>query len=257
MTWRGRLDLPDGPPQAYALFAHCFTCGKDIYSASRIARGLTDHGIAVLRFDFTGLGSSEGEFANTDFSSNVEDLLLAARYLRERDEGPKILIGHSLGGAAVLAVAGEVEEAVAVATIVAPSDPSHVAHLFAESRAEIEEKGETAVAIAGRTFRVRRKFLEDIEAQPKKARIAGLRKALMIFHAPLDQIVGIDNASEIFIAAKHPKNFIVPGQDRSRAVGQERCRLRGGCLGGLVGALSGPLPSQPPPQTVARRTKKP
>ena len=204
----GRLDLPDGTPRAYALFAHCFTCGKDIHSASRIARGLTDHGIAVLRFDFTGLGSSEGEFANTDFSSNIEDLLLAARYLRERDEGPKILIGHSLGGAAMLAVAGEIEEAVAVATIGAPSDPGHVADLFAESRAEIEEKGEAAVAIAGRTFRVRRKFLEDIEAQPQKARIAGLRKALMVFHAPFDQIVGIDNASEIFVAAKHPKSFV-------------------------------------------------
>ena len=204
----GRLDLPEGTPRAYALFAHCFTCGKDINSASRIARGLTDHGIAVLRFDFTGLGHSDGEFANTDFSSNVEDLLLAARYLRERDEGPKILIGHSLGGAAVLAVAGEIEEAVAVATIGAPSDPNHVAQLFAESRAEIEEKGEAEVAIAGRTFRVRRKFLEDIEAQPQKARIATLRKALMVFHAPFDQIVGIDNASEIFIAAKHPKSFV-------------------------------------------------
>jgi uncharacterized OsmC-like protein/alpha/beta superfamily hydrolase len=204
----GRLDLPDGTPRAYALFAHCFTCGKDIHSASRIARGLTDHGIAVLRFDFTGLGHSDGEFANTDFSSNVEDILLAARYLRERDEGPKILIGHSLGGAAVLAVAGEIEEAVAVATIGAPSDPAHVAHHFAESRAEIEEKGEAEVTIAGRAFRVRRKFLEDIRVQPQKARIAALRKALMVFHAPFDRIVGIGNASEIFVAAKHPKSFV-------------------------------------------------
>ena len=204
----GRLDLPDGAPRAYALFAHCFTCGKDIQSASRIARGLTDHGIGVLRFDFTGLGHSEGEFANTDFSSNIEDLILAARYLRERDEGPNILIGHSLGGAAVLAVAGEIEEAVAVATIGAPSDPGHVADLFAEKRDEIEEKGEAEVKIAGRPFRVRKQFLEDIAGQPQKERIAALKKALIVFHAPLDSIVGIENAGEIFVAAKHPKSFV-------------------------------------------------
>ena len=204
----GRLDLPDGTPRAYALFAHCFTCGKDIGAASRIARGLTDHGIAVLRFDFTGLGHSEGEFANTDFSSNVADLVHAARFLRARDAGPRILIGHSLGGAAVLAVAGEIEEAVAVATIGAPADPVHVAHLFEAARPEIEAKGEAEVQIAGRAFRVGRRFLDDIAGQPQKERIAGLRKALVVFHAPLDKIVGIENAAEIFVAAKHPKSFV-------------------------------------------------
>ena len=203
-----RLELPDGRPRAYALFAHCFTCSKDIFAATRIARALAETGIAVLRFDFTGLGASEGEFANTNFSSNVEDLVRAAAYLREAHEAPAILIGHSLGGAAVLAAAGKIPEAKAVATIAAPADPGHVAHLLADVRPEIEAKGEAEVVLAGRQFRIRKQFLEDIAGQPFKESIKGLHKALLLFHAPLDDTVGIENASAIFLAAKHPKSFV-------------------------------------------------
>jgi len=203
-----RLDRPQGPIRAYALFAHCFTCTKDIFAAARIAEGLTSHGIAVLRFDFTGLGHSEGEFANTNFSSNVADLVAAARYLRDNHGAPTILVGHSLGGAAVLAAAGDIPDAKAVATIGAPADPAHVAHHFTGAREEIEEIGEAEVLLAGRPFRIKKQFLEDIEGQRLAERVASLRKALLVFHAPLDQTVSIDNAGAIFVAAKHPKSFI-------------------------------------------------
>jgi len=203
-----RLDLPEGTPRAYALFAHCFTCTKDIFAAARIAAGLAEQGIAVLRFDFTGLGHSEGEFANTNFSSNVADLVCAADYLRENRAAPKVLIGHSLGGAAVLAAAPRVPEALAVATIGAPADPAHVRHLFQAARPEIEAKGEAEVLLAGRPFRIRKQFLEDIEKHQLAATLAGLRKALLVFHAPRDATVGIENAGEIFAAAKHPKSFV-------------------------------------------------
>jgi putative redox protein len=203
-----RLDLPAGKPAAYALFAHCFTCTKDIFAASRIAEGLTNHGIAVLRFDFTGLGASEGEFANTNFSSNVGDLVAATEHMRRTLEAPKILIGHSLGGAAVLAAAGRVPEARAVCTIGAPADPAHVAHHFQEARAEIEAKGEAEVLLVGRPFRIKKQFLEDIAGQKLEGAIGALRKALLIFHSPIDRIVGIDNAARIFQAAKHPKSFV-------------------------------------------------
>ncbi|MEE9139413.1 MAG: alpha/beta fold hydrolase, partial [Alphaproteobacteria bacterium] len=207
-TLAARLDLPEGSPSAYALFAHCFTCSKDIFAASRISRSLAERGIAVLRFDFTGLGSSEGEFANTDFSSNVEDLVAAADFLRDRYQAPRILIGHSLGGAAVLAGAGRVPEAAAVATVAAPSEPAHVRHLIKAAVPAIEAKGEAEVEIAGRTFRIRKKFLEDIAAQNMREAIAELGKALLVFHGPRDQIVHIDNAQRIFEAAKHPKSFV-------------------------------------------------
>jgi len=203
-----RLDLPQGPPRAFALFAHCFTCNKDVFAAARIAGGLAERGIAVLRFDFTGLGASDGDFANTNFSSNVEDLVRAADFLRDSYEAPKLLIGHSLGGAAVLAAAGRVPEAQAVATIAAPADPAHVAAHFTEARAEIEAAGEAEVLLVGRPFRIKKQFLEDIETQKLDAALAGLRKALMVFHAPRDATVGIDNASRIFLAAKHPKSFV-------------------------------------------------
>jgi len=203
-----RLDLPAGPPRAYALFAHCFTCTKDIFAAARIAAGLAEQGLAVLRFDFTGLGHSQGEFANTNFSSNVADLLRAADHLRETRAAPKILIGHSLGGAAVLAAAPSIPEAVAVATIGAPAEPAHVQHLFQAARPEIEAKGEAEVLLAGRPFRIRKQFLEDIEKQKLAASIGAMRKALMVFHAPRDATVGIENAGEIFQAAKHPKSFV-------------------------------------------------
>jgi uncharacterized OsmC-like protein/alpha/beta superfamily hydrolase len=202
------LDRPDGPIRAVALFAHCFTCGKDNKAARVIAHGLTSHGIAVLRFDFTGLGSSEGEFANTTFSSNVDDLVAAADHLRTQIAAPAILIGHSLGGAAVLAAAHRIAEARAVVTIAAPFDPAHVAGLFGERVEEIKSKGEVEVTLAGRPFRVRRGLLDDIAGQNLAGRIAELRKALLVFHSPTDETVGIDNASHIFTAAKHPKSFI-------------------------------------------------
>jgi uncharacterized OsmC-like protein/pimeloyl-ACP methyl ester carboxylesterase len=204
----GRLDEPEGEIKSYALFAHCFTCSKDVLAASRIASGLAARGIAVLRFDFTGLGGSGGDFANTNFSSNIADLIAAAQYLRQNRRAPDILIGHSLGGAAVLAAAGDIPEARAVATIGAPSDPGHVKHLFKEHVPEIEEKGEALVQLAGRSFTIRRQFIQDVAQHALQNKVANLRKALLIFHAPLDQTVGIENATWIFAAAKHPKSFI-------------------------------------------------
>lgn len=203
-----RLDRPTGPLRAFALFAHCFTCSKELAAASRIARGLARRGIAVLRFDFTGLGHSEGEFANTNFSSNVGDLVAAADYLRTEHRAPALLVGHSLGGAAVLAAAAQIPEAVAVVTIGAPADPAHVAKLFTAQAAEIAAQGEAEVELAGRRFRIRRQLLDDLAAQRLEPALAGLRRALLVLHSPLDEVVGIDNASRIFQAAKHPKSFV-------------------------------------------------
>jgi uncharacterized OsmC-like protein/alpha-beta hydrolase superfamily lysophospholipase len=202
------LDRPDGAVRAVALFAHCFTCGKDIRAARRIAEGLKLHGVAVLRFDFTGIGASEGEFANTTFSSNVDDLVAAADHLREKLAAPAILIGHSLGGAAVLAATHRIPEARAVVTIAAPFDPAHVAGLFGGKIPDFGDKKEVEVELAGRPFHIRRTLLDDIAQQNLAERIAHLRKPVLIFHSPTDDIVGIDNASRIFIAAKHPKSFI-------------------------------------------------
>ncbi len=207
-TLAARLEVPDQAPRAYALFAHCFTCSKDIFAAARIAAGLADQGIAVLRFDFTGLGASDGEFANTNFSSNVDDLIRAADYLRDAHAAPRIIIGHSLGGAAVLAATARIPEIKAVATIGAPADPSHVQHLFADARPEIEARGEAEVTLAGRTFRIQKQFLDDIESQKLSDAIGTMKKPLLVFHSPLDNTVGIDNASAIFVAAKHPKSFV-------------------------------------------------
>ncbi|RED54036.1 bifunctional alpha/beta hydrolase/OsmC family protein [Aestuariispira insulae] len=207
-TLAARLDLPLETPRAYALFAHCFTCSKDIFAASRIAQGLTNNDIAVLRFDFTGLGASEGEFANSNFSSNVEDLEDAARFLAEEYESPALLIGHSLGGAAVLVAAPRLESVQAVATINAPADPDHVKENFHYALPEIQESGAAQVTLAGRPFTIKRQFLEDIAQQRLADEIATMKKALLVFHAPLDQQVGIENAAKIFKAAKHPKSFI-------------------------------------------------
>ncbi|MFW6204198.1 MAG: alpha/beta fold hydrolase [Actinomycetota bacterium] len=204
----GRLDLPDGPVRAVALFAHCFTCGKDIVAASRISRALTERGISVLRFDFTGLGESDGEFANATFSSNVDDLVRAADHLRATAAAPTLLVGHSLGGAAVLAAAHRIPEVRAVATIGAPADPAHVSGLFDQQRDDIETDGEATVTLAGRPFQVRREFLADIASQPQQARIAKLGRALLVLHASGDEIVGIDNARIIYEAARHPKSFV-------------------------------------------------
>ena len=203
-----RLDLPVGKPAAYALFAHCFTCSKDIPAARRIAQRLASMGIAVLRFDFTGLGHSDGEFSNTGFSSNVQDLLLAVDYLRQHYDAPQLLIGHSLGGAAVLAAAPEVAEAKAVVSIGAPADPQHVVHNFSEQLSEICADGQAEVLLAGRTFTIKRQFIDDISKVSLEQKVAGLRKALLVMHAPLDETVSLDNAAQLFAMAKHPKSFI-------------------------------------------------
>lgn len=203
-----RLEFPDGPVRAFALFAHCFTCTKDVLAARRIAGGLAAAGVAVLCFDFTGLGSSEGDFSNTNFSSNVEDLVRAADYLRRSYEAPVILIGHSLGGAAVLAAASRIREAKAVATIGAPADAAHVLHQFGGSLDRIRSEGEGEVRLAGRPFRIRRSFVEDAEGQRLEDHIRTLGRALLVMHAPRDEVVGIDNASRIFLAARHPKSFV-------------------------------------------------
>jgi uncharacterized OsmC-like protein/alpha/beta superfamily hydrolase len=204
-----RLDLPDGEPLAFALFAHCFTCSKDLAAATRISRGLADRGFGVLRFDFTGLGSSEGEFANTDFSSNIQDLVLAADWLRENHTAPAVLVGHSLGGAAVLAAASQVPETVAVATIGAPFDPAHVTGVFPAAVLEqLQLDGEADVQLAGRTFRVRQDLLDDLEAHHLADAIGSLRRALLVLHSPIDEVVDVDNARQIFEAARHPKSFV-------------------------------------------------
>jgi putative redox protein len=203
-----RFDKPSSEIRAVALFAHCFTCTKDIPATRRIAAKLADLGIAVLRFDFTGLGHSEGEFANTHFSSNVEDLLQAARHLTDAGYPPDLLIGHSLGGAAVLKAAPHIPSASAVVTIGAPADPEHVAHNFGASVEEIREAGEAQLELAGRPFTIRKSFLDDISATSLKDAIPKMKKALLVLHAPTDQTVGIENASEIFLAAKHPKSFL-------------------------------------------------
>ena len=202
------IDLPLGKPAAFALFAHCFTCGKDNLAAKRISERLTMHGMGVLRFDFTGLGMSEGEFANTHFTSNIDDMVAAADQLRKVQGAPAILIGHSLGGAAVLAAAHRIPDSRAVVTIAAPFDPAHVTGLFKEHIEKIREQGEVEVQLAGRPFRIKREFLDDIVEKKLQECLTNLRKALLIFHSPTDNIVGIENASRIFTTAKHPKSFV-------------------------------------------------
>ena len=206
-----RLDLPQGPPRAFALFAHCFTCSKDLTAAFRIAKELADAGLAVLRFDFTGLGHSEGEFANTNFSSNVEDLLQAAAWLRANHRAPALLVGHSLGGAAVLAAAPSIPEVTSVATIGAASDPAHLEHLLPRAIEEIEQDGRAEVTLGGRRFTVKRQFLEDIREQNLLTRLPSLERALLVLHAPQDEVVDIDHARRIFEAARHPKSFLSLG----------------------------------------------
>jgi uncharacterized OsmC-like protein/alpha-beta hydrolase superfamily lysophospholipase len=202
------IDLPLGKPIAFALFAHCFTCGKDNLAAKRISERLAMCGIGVLRFDFTGLGMSEGEFANTHFSSNVDDLVAAADHLRKSRGVPAILVGHSLGGAAVLAAAHRIPDARAVVSIAAPSDPAHVIGLFKENVDKIREHGEVEVQLAGRPFRIKREFLDDVAEQRIKDCLANLHKALLIFHSPTDDTVGIESATRIFTSARHPKSFV-------------------------------------------------
>ncbi len=204
-----QLDLPNnGKPVAYALFAHCFTCSKNLKAISYISRSLVAEGIAILRFDFTGLGESEGDFSDTNFSSNKDDLISAAEFLGKEYEPPKILIGHSLGGAAVLLAAERIPSTKAVAVINAPSEPTHLIIHLESKREEIEEKGEAEISIAGRTFKIKKQLLEDLEQNHMEGKIRNLRKPLLILHSPTDNVVGIDNATRIFINAKHPKSFV-------------------------------------------------
>ncbi|MBW4708501.1 bifunctional alpha/beta hydrolase/OsmC family protein [Roseobacter sp. YSTF-M11] len=203
-----RLDLPNGPHLATAIFAHCFTCGKDIPAARRISARLSSLGIAVLRFDFTGLGHSGGEFSNTSFTSNVDDLISANAYLTARSMEPALIIGHSLGGAAVLKAAAQLNNIKAVATLGAPFDPEHVTHNFADALPEIMSNGVAEVSLGGRPFRIGKRFIEDVAEGQLTPSIGALNAALLVLHAPRDEIVSIDNASQIFLAAKHPKSFV-------------------------------------------------
>lgn len=204
---RGLLETPETEVRFYAIFAHCFTCGKDISAAARICRELVNHGIGVLRFDFAGLGNSEGDFSNTNFTSNIDDLLAAVDFLRKEHEAPKLLVGHSLGGAAILGVAGQVKEAKAVATIGAPSDAAHVAHNFSVALDEINDRGEAEVTLGMRKFTIKKQFIDDLNNYSNDY-IQKLGKALLVMHAPLDETVSIKEAEKIYVAAKHPKSFI-------------------------------------------------
>lgn len=208
-TLSARLDLtPDEKPITYALFAHCFTCSKNLKAIAHISRALTGEGIAVLRFDFTGLGESEGDFADTTFSSNVGDLVAASEFLKANFEAPRILIGHSFGGAAVLQAASAIPSSQAVVTIAAPADPGHVQQALGSTKEAIERQGEAEVNLAGRTFRIKKQFLDDLNLVNMQETLRKLNRALLIFHSPIDDVVGIENAAQIFQAARHPKSFI-------------------------------------------------
>ena len=204
----GRLELPPGRVRAVALFAHCFTCTVQSHGARRIGLALAEHGIATLAFDFTGLGKSEGAFADSHFAANVGDLVAAADFLRGDMGAPSILIGHSLGGAAVIAAAEHIPEARAVVTIGAPFDPAHVLHQLGDGVERVRAEGSAEVAIGGRPFTVSNAFLDAVEGQDQAARLARLKRALLVLHAPTDATVGIENAAQIFTAAKHPKSFV-------------------------------------------------
>ena len=209
-----RLDRSTAQPITYALFAHCFTCSKDFHAVSRISRALAVRGIAVLRFDFTGLGESEGDFADTNFSSNLEDLVAAAHFLRKNLGPPELLIGHSLGGSAVLAAARSIPESSALVTIGAPSDPGHLRPILTGAAPQIEVEGEAEVALAGRKFRIKRQLLEDLQEHNLRRAIGELAKPILVLHSPADQIVSIEHAHRIFEAAKHPKSLVaIEGAD--------------------------------------------
>lgn len=205
----GRIDFPlVGKPKAFVLFAHCFTCSKNLKSVEHISQAFTQEGMAVLRFDFTGLGQSKGDFADTNFTSNLSDLKDAYEYLEESFEAPQVIVGHSLGGAAVLHIAGQLPGVRAVATVGAPSTPAHVSHLLDAGKDELEEKGEAEINIGGRPFKMKKQFLDDLEENEKKGIIKNLSKALLVLHSPQDSTVGIESAQEIFIEAMHPKSFV-------------------------------------------------
>ncbi|GFE60126.1 bifunctional alpha/beta hydrolase/OsmC family protein [Geobacter sp. AOG2] len=253
-----RLELPeDEPPLAYALFAHCFTCSKDLTAAVYIARALSSWRIAVLRFDFTGLGESEGEFAATTFSSEVSDLVAAARFLEREYEAPRLLVGHSLGGTAVLAAAAEIPSAKAVVTIAAPFRPGHVRDLLEDSAERIEQTGQAAVTIAGREFTIRKSLLDDLEAQRPEETLRRLDAALLVMHSPRDQVVGIDNATDIYRLASHPKSFISLDPADHLLSDSRDSRYAGGIIAAWAGRYLAlpetPAPSRIPPEVIDSR----
>lgn len=255
----GILDTPRQRPAGYALFAHCLTCSKNLKAANHLSRSLVDAGLAVLRFDFTGLGQSDGEFGETTFSSNVQDLLAAARYLESAFAPPLVLIGHSLGGTAVLKAAAEIPSAVAVATIGSPATPTHVGHMFEDARAELKASGEADVTLGGRQFRMKQSFLDDLEQHSLPESVSTLRKALLVMHAPLDDIVSIDNAGTLFQQAKHPKSFLslddadhlLSRERDSRYAGQVLAAWASRFLPGVDGPAD-PLTGVGPEDVVAR-----
>jgi putative redox protein len=210
-TLDARLEKTPETPKAYTLFAHCFTCSKDVLAASTIAKSLAQENIAMLRFDFTGLGASEGDFSDTNFTGNIDDLIKAADYMRENLQAPKIIIGHSLGGAAVLKAAHSIPEVTAVVTIAAPCHASHVTQNFIGDLDEIIQNGQAALMLSGRPFTIKKQFIDDLHIHDMDEHITNLKRALLVMHAPLDQTVGIENAEHIFKLAKHPKSFVSLG----------------------------------------------
>jgi len=208
MVLAARLELPENEPKAYAIFAHCFTCNKNLTAVRTIGKTLNEKNIAVLRFDFTGLGESEGDFEHTNFSSNIEDLYSASEFLKENYRAPSLLIGHSLGGAAVIYASAKIPSIKAIATIGAPSNPEHVSHLFHSSIDEINQTGSALVCIGGREFTIKKQFIDDIQGKNIKQILDNFRNSLLIMHSPQDTTVGIENAAEIYSAARHPKSFV-------------------------------------------------
>lgn len=204
----GKLEFSERESKTFAIFAHCFTCSKDVHAATRISRALTKMGISVLRFDFTGLGNSDGDFSNTNFSTNVSDLVIAYEYLSKHYQTPEILIGHSLGGAAILAGANSMENIKVIATIAAPSKVDHIEEIFGSKVSEIERAGQASVKLAGREFVIKKQFLDDVRSISLEGKLNRISASLLIFHSPEDQVVSVDHANEIYQAAEYPKSLI-------------------------------------------------
>ncbi len=259
-TLAARLEAPAERPRAYALFAHCFTCSKESKAATYISAALADRGIAVLRFDFTGLGGSEGDFANTNFSSNIGDLVAAADFLRKTYRAPAVLIGHSLGGTAMLAAAQKIPETLAVATIGSPYAPDHVLRLLKDSLGAIQAEGEALVDIAGRPFRIKKQFLDDIQGLKLGDTVARLGRALMVMHSPRDTVVGIENATMIFTAAKHPKSFVSLDPADHLLSGREDAFYAGQLLAAwaerYLDVKPSEIPAAPPGKVLVRETRE-
>lgn len=241
----GRLDLPDGPIRAFALFAHCFTCSKSSLASVRIARALAARGIGVLRFDFTGLGESGGDFADTNFSTNVGDLIAAAEAMAAAGFGPDLLIGHSLGGAAALAAAAALPGVRAVATIGAPFEASHVRHVLGTALERIEAEGEAELRLDGRPFTFRKAFIDDLAVHDQEARIAALARPLLVLHSPQDEIIDIENASSIFAAARHPKSFVALDGADHLLTRKEDAEAAAALISAWAGPLVGEEPAAP------------